>query len=93
MKWKDVSSYSRDDTERAPRTFEIRTDAIIVVVTRWIHGDPARWYLTCREAGFSSHYGLNNQDLKDAQKEALWRVHDILIKRAEAIEKLMEEKT
>lgn len=91
-KWKDISSYSQSDKKRVPHTFEIRASGLIVTVTRWIHGDPARWYLLCYEAGFRSHTGLNNQDLEDAKKEALWKVHDIFTKRVEAIEALMEGK-
>lgn len=91
-KWKDISSYSQSDKKRVPRTFEIRAADVRVCVTRWIHGDPARWYLLCPEAGYVSHTGLNNQDLEDAKHEALCRVHDVLAKRVEAIEALMEGK-
>lgn len=91
-KWTDVSSYCRSDTKRVPHTFEIRAGDVRVCVTRWIHVDPARWYLLCPEAGYVSHTGLNNQDLEDAKHEALCRVHDVLAKRVEAIEALMEGK-
>jgi len=89
-KW-TISSYSQSD-KRVPHTFEIRTSGVTVVVTRWVHGDPARWYLLCHEAGYVSHTGLNNQDIEDAKHEALFRVHDVLAKRVEAIEALMKGK-
>lgn len=91
-KWNDETTYSRDDTARTPRTWTIESSGIKVTVTRWRHGDPTRWYLICHEVGFASPSGLNHQDLEDAKKEALWKVHDVLTKRVEAIEALMEEK-
>lgn len=45
--WKDVTSYSRSETDRTPRTFELRAGVFCITVTRHIHFDPAAWVLTC----------------------------------------------
>jgi hypothetical protein len=92
MKWKDVSSYSKSDKERVPKTFEIRADdGIVIIVTRWVSGDPTRWYFICPAVACNIHRELSNLELEDAKREALWRVYDLLVKRVKAIEKLMKE--
>lgn len=45
LKWKDISSYSRDDTKRVPQSFESHVGGIRVVVTRR-HG-LVGWFLVC----------------------------------------------
>jgi hypothetical protein len=92
MGWKDVSSYSASDKEGVPRTLEIRADGgVIITVTRWVHGDPTRWYFICHAVACNSHRELSNLELEDAKREALGLVHDLLLKRVKAIEKLMKE--
>jgi len=70
-KWQDMTSYSRDDKDRIPRTFSIEGDHhLLVVVTRWIYGDPESWYLTCVRLGIDRHL-MSNKKIDGAKHEAL----------------------
>lgn len=89
-KWEDVSSYSQNDRERVPHTFEIRIADARVIVTRWVHGEPDRWYLICPEAGMSRDL-LCNRDLGEAKKEALRLVHIVFSRRMCALDRLIVE--
>lgn len=42
--WKDITSYSRDESEKVPRSWEMRIGSIRLVVTR-IHGIDGVWYM------------------------------------------------
>ena len=89
-KWEDASHYSRDDKERVPHTFEVRFADVRVAVTRWIHGEPDRWYLICPEADMS-HELLRSRDLKEAKHEALRLIHIVFSRRMRALDKLIVE--
>ena len=45
VKWKNATSYSRDDKDRTPRTWEARLGCVRICVTRR-HGLPG-WFLIC----------------------------------------------
>jgi hypothetical protein len=92
VRWRDISRYCKDDKDRVPYRFQIQAaDGVFVIVTRWVHGDPMRWYLICRAAACNIHMELSNLDLEDAKREALGHVHELLIKRAQTVEKLMRQ--
>jgi len=48
MKWKDISSYSRKDTDRTPKTWELKAAGMMIVVTRHINYSPDAWLMTCQ---------------------------------------------
>jgi len=47
MKWNDISSYSKNDQDSTPKTWESRFGGLNVVVTRHRHCAPDEWVLTC----------------------------------------------
>lgn len=71
--WKDISTYSRDDKQRAPCSFEIRFgSAIRLVVTRRIHQEG--WYADC--APFFNYTKLHSSFIEEAKREALQQLCD-----------------
>lgn len=68
--WKDISSYGRNDTDRTPRSFEIRTRNLRIAVTRHIHLPADQWGLDCYELAIFLR-ALQSKDIEDAKKEAL----------------------
>lgn len=48
--WKDVSSYSRGDTDRSPNAFEIRFGVYRLDVYRIRRGTAKDWYCCCAGA-------------------------------------------
>lgn len=69
MTWADTTSYSRGDTDRIPRTWEIEAPDLRIVVSRWIYA-PGSWFLTCAAAGFDRRDMLTD-DAETAKAEAL----------------------
>ena len=67
--WKDTTGYSRGDTERTPRTWEIAAPDLRIIVSRWIHA-PGSWFLTCAAVGLDRHDMLTD-DAETAKAEAL----------------------
>lgn len=79
-RWKDVTSYRRGERGKAePRTYELRTPSLSVVVTR--HVDmPGTWVLKCRDAGIDLE-DLQTDDLDDAVYKAFVEVESRLATR------------
>lgn len=72
MNWKDVSSYSKGDTDRSPRTVQLDVAGLRVVVTRHIYHAPEDWVLNC-EPWFSQRK-VGDGTLEDAKETALYLV-------------------
>lgn len=56
LTWEDSTSYSQKGTgwgrgECESSTWETMAGQVRIVVTRWHHGDPNRWYLLCKRLG------------------------------------------
>lgn len=66
LKWKDITSYSRDDKERTPQTWEARLGGVRVCVTRR-HGLTG-WYLICEP--WHSLKSLGDISADEAKKTA-----------------------
>ncbi len=75
LKWNDVSSYSRGETNRVPHTFEatIAPWGIRVVVTRHLHLAPTDWKI-----GFLGYEYVLKDDvsLEQAQEYAETKLAD-----------------
>lgn len=69
--WMDISSYSRGDVDRPPKTVEIRFKDLRIVVTRHIDA-PGKWILRCDP--FYNMHVLESTELEEAKREALERV-------------------
>lgn len=70
MTWKDVSSWSRSDTVRTPKTWEASASGMRIVITRHRDYPPDAWILRCSEVGLDL-LQLMAVDLEEAQLEAL----------------------
>ncbi len=68
--WKDISSYSRGDTERTPRTYQLQLPFhVIITVTR--HRDyPSNQWLILIPI-FNVEYPSDFSNISDAQNEAI----------------------
>lgn len=68
--WKDVTSYSRDDTERKPETYQIsHGDLRIVITCGHIYHRPD-WVMHCRQLGIDTK-ALKAKTTQDAKAEAV----------------------
>ncbi len=70
--WKDISSYSKSDTDREPNTFELRRGTVRIVIVRdhiAFRGTGVVWVMRC-DPWFNTH-ALKATDLPDAKAEAL----------------------
>jgi hypothetical protein len=86
-KWVDETSYSRNETERTPRTWVCRTKDLQIVVTRrhMLTG----WYLLAREVGLDQ-IRLLSDEIAEAKIEALALVRarlTVMMNSLDAIEK------
>lgn len=67
--WKDISSFSRSDKDRTPKTWEFKGVGIRVIVTRNIHYAPDVWLARCEP--YFSYIELKNKDIDAAKEEAM----------------------
>lgn len=65
--WRDISSYSRDDKERIPCSFDINLGGVRLVVTRKLHMQG--WYADAPP--LFSTLKLHSEDIEGAKNEAL----------------------
>lgn len=70
MQWKDVTSYSRDDQERIPGSWEVRAGGLRIAVARHIHYPPDVWLLRTNWTTVDM-IELHSRDLAGAQAMAL----------------------
>ncbi len=76
MEWEDETSYSRSDTERAPRVWATACAGLKISVHRHIHHAPDAWLLTCAP-WFASHE-LKSKAAPIAKQQALDLVRERL---------------
>ena len=76
MNWEDISSHSRRDKDRTPKTWELRLAGIRVVVTRHIHFEPDEWVMTC-DPWFEQR-SLGRVDADEAKDAAVGAVREKL---------------
>lgn len=82
-KWNDISAHSRSETDRTPKTWEMKGPCgLRIVVTRHIHYPKDQWLLVC--AGVvDGQYELEAKDIMAAKREALTLVATRLHEMAE----------
>jgi len=91
-KWKDRTSYSRNEdlvSERVPRTWEIESPYLRIIVSRWIHG-PGSWFLTC-EAVECDRLDLNTDSAALAKTLALALVSARLTEMASSAAQMLKD--
>ena len=76
LNWRDVTSYKQGDTERVPRTWELKLEELKykVIVTRYYENT---WLLTFREANIELR-DLETDDVEEAKNKALEIVKNYL---------------
>ena len=93
-KWRDTTTYAQDDKERVPRAFTIEGEHhLSVYVTRWIHDDPEKWYLSCNNLGIKWQE-MSNKKIDGAKHEALIyvaRLFKVLALAAQAMKEYASE--
>jgi hypothetical protein len=74
LKFKDVSSFSQDSTDRTPRSFVAYVGGLCLVVTR--HRDyPGQWLLRCDPF---LETAIDDCPVADAQRQAVTLLMDTL---------------
>lgn len=66
-RWKDVTTHSKGEKDRTPRSWDIVLPIGRLVVTRLVGTDQSEWYWTM---GGSKHALLKSVDVEDAKREA-----------------------
>lgn len=88
MAWKDVTSYSRDDKERKPTTFEAKEGALRIVITcGHIHYRP-QWVMHCHALSIDTYPLKKGATKEQAEDESLALVHERLEDLAKCLAKL-----
>lgn len=70
VKWRDITSYSKDDIVRTPTTFECRGTKLAIVVTKGHVYFPGSYVMNCFQLGIDTKR-LESTDLESAKLEAL----------------------
>jgi len=84
--WVDRSSWGQMDNDRTPKTWELQVLWDDVIVTRWIYGEPGRWYVNCESVGLRNRV-LISGDIEEAKKEAVY----LVLRRLKAWESKLRE--
>lgn len=71
LNWKDISTYSKKDRDKLPKTWELKLEELNyrVIVTRHIYYKDT-WLLNCRDIGIE-HFDLKTDDIDEAKNKAL----------------------
>jgi len=90
VRWRDVTSWSRSDTDRScPRTWEIKVGFLTVVVTRHIDLGPNEWMIRFSPPILSAHVSVH-REVEDSKTEALVIAGKVLSKALQAVLKITE---
>ena len=73
-KWEDVSSWSRDEKDRTPKTWQCRLGPMVLVVTRHVHY--RGWVM---RSDFDECQPLMSSEIEAAKNEALERIMSCLL--------------
>lgn len=69
--WLDATTYSRNDTERKPTSWETKIEDVRIFITcGHIHYRP-EWIFHCRELYFDTKYLPNAKTKEDAARQAM----------------------
>lgn len=70
IEFKDTTSYSRDEKDRTPRTWQAHIGKFSITVTRHINYDPDVW-IAMTSPDILDKKVLKSKDIEDAKKEAI----------------------
>lgn len=86
--WKDVTSYSRDDKERKPTTFEARAGALRIVVTCGHVRYRPKWVMHCFALAIDTYPLDKSETQEQAEADAMVIVSERLADLAACAAKL-----
>lgn len=69
LKWKDISSYSKSDTDRAPRTWSLPAAGLTIIVTRHLDFPADAWVMRC--APFCDNLQISTGTVEEAKAAAV----------------------
>lgn len=69
MKWEDVTTYTKSDKDRVPKSWEIRINDLRIVVTRHFYHDPTDWVLICEP--FCERKVISRGSIDEAKRLAI----------------------
>jgi hypothetical protein len=69
--WKDVTSYSRNDKERTPTTFEVKEGPLRIVITCGHIYHRPEWVMHCHAVAIDGHPLKKGATKEQAETEAL----------------------
>jgi len=88
IKWEDVSSFSRSEEDRTPKSWKLTVaGCFTIVVTRHTQYEAHDWIMRC-EPWFFCHL-LSGTKIEDAKKEAVQKVFEKLELAAEQLKNVM----
>lgn len=71
MQWKDITSFSKSDTDRTPKTWQTTAGDFRIVVTRHRDYAPDKWVLNCNPFFDAKELAATDIDLAKASAVAL----------------------
>lgn len=71
MKWKDTTSYSRNEMPRVPRAWTLALDCLHITVVKGHIYFPNTWICHCYEVGIDTAQLLGAKTAEDAQRMAV----------------------
>jgi len=89
MEWKDITTYSQDDTKHLPNNWEYCISSLIIHIHRHIHYEKDRWLISCSALNVNK-IPLMNKNIKKAQSEGLNFINNLLLKYT-YVQKLLEK--
>lgn len=87
--WKDVTSYSRNDKERKPTTFEVREGALRVVITCGHISYRPQWVMHCNALSIDTYPLKKGLSKEQAEAEAMSVVFQRLADLTQCADKLL----
>lgn len=85
MKWKDSTSYSRDDKVRKPTSWTTEIGGLLITVSSGHIYYPGKWVMHCFEAGMDT-VPVNAVSAETAQRMAVELVREKVEKWHEALQ-------
>jgi hypothetical protein len=77
--WKDVTSFSRDQTDRTPTAFEVSLEDLRITITSAHRDYPGTWVMHCHALQIDTQV-LKATTLNEAKRAAVQVVKDTLNK-------------
>lgn len=74
VEWQNVTSYSRSDLDRTPRSWEAKIGPVRLTVHRWMHGKADEWFASASPGLFELR-PLKSRGVDESKAEAVEMLH------------------